>query len=70
MNITPKNPNRRYAAGLAAAAVLGVLGAGGVAAANAATAHSTPTHSQVRTQKSDGDGEQNPTTETHTSPVG
>ena len=60
MDITPKNINRRYAAGIAAAAVLGVVGVGGVTAANAAT-HHAPSHSQV--QKSDGDGEQNPATE-------
>ncbi len=52
------NPFRRNAAVLAAAAVVGGLGIGGLAAANATSGDTGPAPSQVQpANQSDGDGE-------------
>ena len=58
------NPFRRNAAVLAAAAVVGGLGIGGLATANATSGDTGPAPSQVQpVDQSDGDGEANDATE-------
>ncbi|HWI42205.1 MAG TPA: hypothetical protein VNS81_01195 [Nocardioides sp.] len=58
------NPFRRNAAVIAAAAVVGGLGIGGLATANADSGHTGPTPSQMQpADQSDGDGEANDATE-------
>ena len=55
------SPFRRNAAVIAAAAIVGGLGIGGLATANADSGNTGPAPSQVH--KSDGDGEANDATE-------
>jgi hypothetical protein len=58
------NPFRRNAAVLAAAAVVGGLGIGGLASANADSGNTGPAPSRVQpADQSDGDGEANDATE-------